>query len=149
MKKVVYIIVPILVLAMAYGAVWSVSALTSPEYTLQQIANDAKEAGMDGLTPYLTDNAKETVDHITPVEDDPMDQTIYCFLDDGRTGVLKANLEDVAFTLVHLDEGEKEAYAVVAFDYQGELVGEMELELIAQEDGWKINTIHTPTYENE
>lgn len=148
MKKVFYIVIPIIVIVLSIGIYFGISVINSPEYALMQIANDIEESGVDGLMPHLTDKAQETVSAITSITENKLVDSILAFLGkDDYTGILKSNLKDVEWSLDDVLEGTDRADVVLGFNYNEKLIGTIEINMIKEDSNWKINGINYPMFD--
>ena len=148
MKKVLYIVIPILVIVLSVGIYFGISIINSPEYALMQIANDVEESGVDGLMPHLTEKAQETVSAITSITENKMVDSILAFLGkDDYTSILKSNLKDVEWSLDDVLEGTDRADVVLGFNYNEKLTGTIEINMIKEDGNWKINGINYPMFD--
>lgn len=140
MKKVLYFVVPIIVIIISVGVYFGVSVINSPEYALMQIAKDVEKSGVDGLMPHLTEEAQETVSAITSITENKLVNSILNFLGkDDYTGIIKSNLQDVEWSLDNVLEGNNRADVVLGFNYNEKLIGTIEINMIKDNGDWKIS----------
>ncbi len=146
MKKVLYFVVPIIVIIISVGVCFGISIVNSPEYALMQIAKDVEESGVAGLMPHLTEEAQETVSAITSITENKLVNSILNFLGkDDYTGILKSNLQDVEWSLDNVLEGDNRADVILGFNYNEKLIGTIEINMI-KEDAWKISGLELPKF---
>lgn len=146
MKKVLYFVVPIIIIIISVGVYFGISIVNSPEYALMQIAKDVEESGVDGLMPHLTEEAQETVLAITSITENKLVNSILNFLGkDDYTGILKSNLQDVEWSLDNVLEGDNRADVILEFNYNEKLIGTIEINMI-KEDAWKISGLELPKF---
>ena len=147
MKKVLYFVVPIIVIIISVGVYFGVSVINSPEYALMQIAKDVEESGVDGLMPHLTEEAQETVSSITSITENKLVNSILNFLGkDDYTNILKSNLQDVEWNLDNVLEGNNRADVVLGFNYNEKLTGTIEINMIKDNGDWKISGLELPRF---
>ena len=143
-KKVLYIVIPILVVLIGAGGVFGVWFLNSPEYTLWKMSKDVAESGVDGLMPYLTDEAKETVNSITALVENPVAGAIIGFLGSGGDSDVVTKLKEMDWELVDMLKGKGRADAVLGFNYNDQYKGQIEINMVQVNGEWKINGIQLP-----
>ena len=147
MKKVLYFVVPIIVIIISVGVYFGVSVINSPEYALMQIAKDVEESGVDGLMPHLTEEAQETVSAITSITENKLVNSILNVLGkDDYIGILKSNLQDVEWSLDNVLEGNNRADVVLGFNYNDKLIGTIEINMIKDSGDWKISGLELPKF---
>lgn len=147
MKKVLYFVVPIIIIIISVGVYFGVSVINSPEYALMQIAKDVEKSGVDGLMPHLTEEAQETVSAITSITENKLVNSILNFLGkDDYTGILKSNLQDVEWRLDNILEGNNRADVVLGFNYNDKLIGTIEINMIKDNGDWKISGLELPKF---
>lgn len=147
MKKVLYFVVPTIVIILSVSVYFGVSVINSPEYALMKIANDVEESGVDGLMPHLTEEAQETVSAITSITENKLVDSILAFLGkDDYTGILKSNLKDVEWSLDDVLEGTNRADVVLGFNYNEKLIGTIEINMIKEDGDWKISGLKLPKF---
>ena len=147
MKKVLYFVVPIIIIIISVGVYFGVSVMNSPEYALMQIAKDVEKSGVDGLMPHLTEEAQETVSAITSITENKLVNSILNFLGkDDYTGILKSNLQDVEWRLDNILEGNNRADVVLGFNYNDKLIGTIEINMIKDNGDWKISGLELPKF---
>lgn len=148
MKKVLYTVIPILVIVLSVVIYFGISVINSPEYALMQIANDIEESGVDGLMPHLTEEAQETVSAIASITENKMVNFILTFLGkDDYTSILKSNLKDIEWSLDDVLEGDQRADVVLGFNYNDKLIGTIEINMAKEYGDWKISGIELPEFE--
>ena len=147
MKKVLYIVIPILVIVLSVGIYFGISVINSPEYALMQIANDIEESGVDGLMPHLTEEAQETVSAISSITENKIINSILSIIgNDDYVGVLKSHLKNVEWTLDDILVGDKKADVVLGFNYNKKLIGTIEIKMIQDNGEWKVSGLDMPRF---
>lgn len=147
MKKVLYFVVPIIVIIVSVGIYFGISIINSPEYALMKIANDVEDSGVDGLMSHLTEEAQGTVSAITSITENKLVNSILNFLGkDDYTDILKSNLQDVEWSLDNVLEGNNRADVVLGFNYNEKLIGTIEINMIKDNGDWKISGLELPKF---
>ena len=148
MKKKRKIVIIVTASLLAVGIFIGVFAIRSPEFALIQIAGDIQEAGVDGLMPHLTGDAEKVVSKIKSIYENKLVNYVSSFFNKSDyVGVLQSELEAVEWNLDDVLKGRKKAYVILGFNYKDEIVGTIEVKMIREKDGWKINGINLPDFE--
>lgn len=148
MKKVLWVVIPILLIAIGAGVYFGVIA-DSPELALAQIAKDVDESGIDGLMPHLTDSAKLTVSAINTLGDTIGDNktvdTILSFLgQEDYSEIIASNLKEIDWKLEDITKSDESADVVLRFDYSGKLNGTIDFTMTKVDGEWKISKLDLP-----
>ena len=144
-KKAWKIGAAILVLLALVGTAAFFLVRSSPEYALLSVAKDVRTAGVEGLKPHLTDDALELVEKLEGLDgisDSKVMDAVWSFLDmDRLVEMLKAELAQVKWSLDDIEKSAGAAEFSLKFNYDDKLTGVVELDMIRENDVWKISGI--------
>lgn len=147
MKKSRFIIPFILVLVLVAGACFAVYTINSPEYALLQIKKDVDESGVDGLMPHLTDDAQKTVSTVISITENDKIKALMSFFGKGK-GDSSVNIESevqaIEWSIKDLLKGKDNAEVVLEFEYKNKLRGTIGIDMIREDNRWKISGIDIP-----
>ena len=119
----------------------------SPEHALKNAFDDMRESGLDGLKQHLTTNALKNVQSIESVSDNlGVSLLTTVLVGDNAVSVLLDKLSECEWTIVEVLKGSESSKAIVGFDYQGKMVGTIELKMIKEEKVWKIDGLAMPKF---
>lgn len=137
------IAVIVFLLLVAIGATGFFAVRNSPEYALLTMAKDVRDAGVEGLKPHLTGQALELVEKLGGKSDNRFWEVISTILDtDQLVEMMKTELAKVEWKLDDFDKSAHTAEISLRFNYSGKLSGEVELDMLRDENGaWKISEI--------
>ena len=148
MKKAHYIIIAIMMLLIGLSIFIGISIQNSPEYALMQIAGDIKEAGIKGLTPYLTEDAQKVVDTVSAVTENKLISSIIgLFGQSEYAGILKSEIQDIQWDVEDILKSSKHASVILAFNYENKLIGTIEISMVREDSGWKIDGLELPKFD--
>lgn len=148
MKKILLRMFSVIALIAAGAVCAGIYFIHSPEYALMEIIDDVDSSGMDGLTPHLTQDARETVDAISAFTEQKTFSSIVGMLDKtDYAGILKAEIQEIRWEVEDVLKGRKSAEVVLAFNYKDKLIGTIGLSMIREEDEWKIDSLEFPKFE--
>lgn len=148
MKKARYIIIAIMILLIGLSIFIGVSIKNSPEYALMQIAGDIKESGINGLTPYLTKDAQKVVDAVSAVTENKLISSIIgLFGQSEYAGILKSEIQEIQWDIEDILKSSKHASVILAFNYDDKLIGTIELSMVREDSGWKIDGLELPKFD--
>ena len=145
MKRVLLIISSIIVsLGIAVTCI-GIYFINTPEYALMKIVEDVDESGIDGLRPHLTNDAEEMVDTLSAIAENKLVSSIIEVFGKGDyADTLKSkvqwNIEDVM-------KGHNNAAVILAFNYENRLTGTIQLSMIRDDSGWKIDGFQFPEFD--
>ncbi|MBR3494715.1 MAG: DUF4878 domain-containing protein [Clostridia bacterium] len=117
----------------------------SPEYVVEHAIKDVKSTGIDGLKPYLTENAEKNVATIKNVSGG-----VSLLTGSNKVSVLLDKLADCNWTVVEILKGSESANAIVGFAIKTkseEIEGTIRLTLIKEDKEWKIDGVEMPKFE--
>ena len=117
----------------------------SPEYVIEHAIADVKTSGLEGLKPYLTENAEKKVDTIKLVSNG-----VDLFTGSNIVSLLLNKLSDCEWHVVDIMKGSESAKGIVGFRFEnGEdtISGTVELTLIKEEKEWRIDGVEMPKFE--
>ncbi len=126
---------------MAFGFMKKIS----PEYVVEHAITDMRTAGLEGLKPYLTENAEKKVDTIRSVSSG-MD----LLTGGSRVSVFFNRLSECDWTVVEILKGSETAKAVMRFSIisgTDEIEGTIQLTMIKEEKEWRIDGVDMPKFE--
>ena len=116
----------------------------SPEYVVEHAITDMKTSGLEGLKPYLTDNAEKNVETILSIS-----SGVSLLTGSNKVSVFFNRLSDFEWTVVDILKGSDSAKAVLGFAFRSsteEIEGTLQLTLIKEEKEWRIDGVDTPEY---
>lgn len=147
MKKIVIIICSIvLLLAATAGGLW-LYIVNTPEYALKTIIDDAITSGVEGLEPHLTGKAKETVDTVSYITESNLVNTIMGNINQNNyVGVLKSKIQEIQWGVDDVLRSKKNAAVILSFNYKDKLIGTIEISMMREKNGWKIDEIEFPDF---
>ena len=117
----------------------------SPEYVVEHAIKDVKSTGIDGLKPYLTENAEKNGATIKNVSGG-----VSLLTGSNKVSVLLDKLADCNWTVVEILKGSESANAIVGFAIKTkseEIEGTIRLTLIKEDKEWKIDGVEMPKFE--
>ena len=126
----------------------------SPEYVLGMAFADIKKSGINGLRPYLTENASKKIDFIAAGMDivSGVGKLVGAASgkDDGSNkavSFLMDKLSECEFDYKDLLKGSESAKAVISFKYKDMMEGTVDISMIKQGGEWKIDTLTMPHFD--
>ncbi len=120
----------------------------TPEYALRKIIEDINESGIEGLRLHLTEDAQEAVDTIVVVKESELVSSIMgLFNIDDYASVLKSEIQEIQWEVEDVMESSDNAVVILAFNYDNRLIGTIEISMICSKDGWKIDGLRFPKFE--
>lgn len=117
----------------------------SPEYVIENAIKDVRTSGIEGLKPYLTENAEMKVEKIRSISSG-MD----ILTGSNRISLLINRLADCEWTVIDILKGSESAKGIVAFKYiteEDDIEGSVELTMIKEDKEWKIDGVEMPKFE--
>ena len=135
---------------MAFGLLKKVS----PEYVLGKAFMDIKKSGIDGLKPYLTEEAKKKVDLIaggmslissvsklvSPADESKEDSN-------KAVNFLMEKMSEFDFGYKNMIKDSDTAKAVISFEYPEVMEGTIDISMIKQDKEWKIDNLSMPHFD--
>ena len=125
---------------MAFGFMKKIS----PEYVIEHAMKDMRISGLEGLKPYLTENAEKKVDTIRTVS-----SGVSLLTGSDKVSVLFDRLSECEWTVVDILKGSESAKAVLGFAIRNgadEIEGTLQLTLIKEDKEWKIDGLDAPAF---
>ena len=116
----------------------------SPEYVVEHAIADMHTAGLEGLKPYLTDNAEKNVNTIISVS-----SGVSLLMGSNQVAYLFERLADCDWTVVEILKGSESAKAILGFAIRNgadEIEGTLQLTLIKEDKEWKIDGVDMPKF---
>ena len=126
---------------MAFGFMKKIS----PEYVVDHAIIDMRASGLDGLKPYLTENAEKNVSTIVTVSGG-----VSLLTGSDKVSVLFSRLSEFDWTVVEILKGSESAKAVLGFSIGNgteEIEGTLQLTLIKEEKEWRIDGLKNPHFD--
>ena len=117
----------------------------SPEYVIENAIKDVRTSGIEGLKPYLTENAEMKVEKIRSISSG-MD----ILTGSNKISLLINRLADCEWTVIDILKGSESAKGIVAFKYiteEDDIEGSVELTMIKEDKEWKIDGVEMPKFE--
>lgn len=122
--------------------------INTPEYTLIKIKNSVKESGIEGLDPYLTENAKKTINDILKISENKLIQiTIGMFNKGNNVSVLKSKAKEIQWKLKDILKSKNSAIVVLSFNYKEYISGTFEIGMVRENGSWKVDNIELPKFD--
>lgn len=148
MKRVKFISILVTVLAVCLIVGVGLYFLNTPEYTLIKIKNSVKESGIEGLDPYLTENAKKTINDVLKISENKLVQiTIGMFNKDDNISVLKSKAKEIQWKLKDILKSKNTAIVVLSFNYKEHISGTFEIGMVREKGSWKVDNIEFPKFD--
>lgn len=126
----------------------------SPEYVLGMAFMDIKKSGIDGLKPYLTEDAKKKVELVSSGMTliSTVGQLFRKSDDSGEdsnkaVNFLMEKLSECEFDFKDMLKGSNSAKAVISFKYQDIMEGTTDISMIKQDKEWKIDNLTLPHFD--
>lgn len=116
----------------------------SPEYVVEHAITDMRTAGLDGLKPYLTENAEKNVDTIMTVSGG-----VSLLTGSNKVSEFFSRLSEFEWTVVDILKGSESAKAILGFAIRSgtdEMEGTLQLTLIKEEKEWRIDGVDSPKF---
>ena len=117
----------------------------SPEYVIENAIKDVRTSGIEGLKPYLTENAENKVEKIRSIS-----SGIDILIGSNKVSFLINRLADCEWEVIDILKGSESAKGIVGFKYITEtedIEGTIELSLIKEDKEWKIDGVEMPQFE--
>lgn len=120
----------------------------TPEYALMEVTKDIKESGIDGLRPHLTEDVQEAFDAVSAITENKLVSSIMGLFDENDyISLLKSEIQDVQWDVEDIMKSNTNAAVILAFNYDNRLIGTIEISMVHSEDGWKIDGLELPKFE--
>ena len=116
----------------------------SPEYVVEHAIMDMRTAGLEGLKPYLTDNAEKNVETIISVSNG-----VGLLTGGNKVSFLFNRLADFDWTVDEILKGSESAKAILRFSIENgteEIEGTLQLTLIKEDKEWRIDGVDMPKF---
>ena len=116
----------------------------SPEYVVEHAITDMRTAGLDGLKPYLTENAEKNVDTIMTVSGG-----VSLLTGSNKVSEFFSRLSEFEWTVVDILKGSESAKAILGFAIRSgtdEMEGTLQLTLIKEEKEWRSDGVDSPKF---
>ncbi|MCR4706481.1 MAG: hypothetical protein K5746_00905 [Clostridiales bacterium] len=116
----------------------------SPEYVVEHAIMDMRTAGLEGLKPYLTDNAEKNVETIISVSNG-----VGLLTGGNKVSFLFDRLADFDWTVDEILKGSESAKAILRFSIENgteEIEGTLQLTLIKEDKEWRIDGVDMPKF---
>lgn len=148
-KKIRVILLGILAVLLTAGIIGGIVVVNTPHYALYQMSRDIKVSGIEGLKPYLAGDAKTTVDTIQAIAENDLLQSITSLFGNGENdylSILKSRVGEIKWSLDQLERTGDTAALTLRFDYDGKLVGTIDMSMEKLDGDWKITKIDMPKF---
>ena len=148
MKKLIAGLVAVLVLAGAgFGGYYYVTS--TPEYELKETVEDVQIAGLDGLREHVTDEVWDKVELVNTLTENPLVVSLMGMFD-ATEGIqeIKEHAEEIQWEVLDVMKSKRAAKVKLGFNYQDEITGNVELNMVKVDGKWKISGIDMPTVDN-
>ena len=129
----------------------------SPEYVLGKAFMDIKKSGINGLRPYLTEDANKKVDLIQAISSgmdlvSSVGKLVGASSDsksesNKAVGFLMEKLAECEFEYKDMLKGSDSAKAVIAFKYKDIMEGTVDISMVKQDKEWKIDNLGMPHFD--
>ena len=131
----------------------------SPEYVLGKAFLDIKKHGIDGLKPYLTEEAKKKVEVISggmslissvgKIVGSLSDSKEDSDKDDSNKAMnfLMEKMSEFDFSYKNMIKDSDTAKAVIEFEYPEVMEGTVDIHMIKQDKEWKIDNLSMPHFD--
>lgn len=116
----------------------------SPEYVVEHAIEDMRTSGLEGLKPYLTDNAEKNVEMLISVSNG-----VSLLTGSNKVSILFNRLADCEWTVDEILKGSESAKAILGFAIRSgedEIVGTLQLTLIKEDKEWRIDGVDMPQF---
>lgn len=116
----------------------------SPEYVVEHAIEDMRTSGLEGLKPYLTDNAEKNVETIISISNG-----VGLLTGGYRVTVFFDRLADCEWTVEEILKGSESAKAILGFSLRSgedEIEGTLQLTLIKEDKEWRIDGVDMPQF---
>lgn len=117
----------------------------SPEYVIENAIKDVRTSGIEGLKPYLTENAEMKVEKVRSIS-----SGVDILTGSNRISLLINRLADCEWTVIDILKGSESAKGIVGFRYiteEDDIEGSVELTMIKEDKEWKIDGVEMPKFE--
>lgn len=148
MKKIIIIVVSVIaIIGLAFGGYYLYKTST-PEYALATIIADVESHGMGGLKEHLTSNATEKIEAVEEWTDGLGLSGIFSAItQDSVVSFLNSKISEVDWTVEDILKGENRADVVIGFDYNGSVIGTVEITMLRDDGEWKIDSFGLPHFD--
>ncbi len=147
MRKSSKIVVTVVILLFLVVCGAGMYIVRTPEYTLLQAKRAIEKSGIEGLHPYLTQEAQEKVDLFFAITENEFVGAILEALNQSESvQAFREKIREVEWEVDEIRKSSKSADVVLAFDYQDKLGGTVELTMIREDGKWKIDEIGYPEF---
>ena len=141
-KIIISVICVIVAIALIFGA-GVLYVVNTPEYALKEMVSGMEEAGIDAILPKLTNEAYEKVEPVINIAENSVVQSIISLVSDSDyASILIEKAKDVKWTVGDVLKNNRKASVTVQFNYDEKIAGSIDLELVKEENGWKINDLY-------
>lgn len=138
----------VIVFGTSIGMVIGVAIFKSPEYTLAQIKKDIEEYGLDGLEPYLVEDAKKTWDSVEEISDNTILSSLFAFLEiKDYISLIKTEIHEVEWTAGDFLKSSDKCSVSIGFNYKDKLVGKTTVTMSKIDGSWYISHFTFPDIE--
>lgn len=145
MKKTLLVLCSIAVLAAIAISLIGVYICSTPQHALMKTLEDVNESGMEGLRPHLTARAQDNLDSFFSLPKNLLLHTLIGLLKaDDNGNFLASEFQKIQWNIDHIVKDHSSALVVLAFNYDNKLVGTIDLSMVQDAEGWKIDGMNFP-----
>lgn len=148
MKKNFIIVISIVVVFILVVGSYFLYRTSTPEYALAVTIEDVKSSGMAGLKEHLTSSAIEKIEAVEDWTDKSgISGILSAITQDSAVSFLKTRMSEVNWTVEEILKGKNRADVVIGFDYNGSIIGTIEIIMIRENSDWKIDGLSLPHFD--
>ena len=140
MKKAFAISVSIFAVITAVAVIGLIFFLNTPEYALLKIMNAYEKGGIEGLEPYVTGDAADTVEALEDLEEDDIIKLLINQIEQDTPDEAERTYSWETGTVL---KGKDKASVSIDFKC-GSIEDSIEIILTRKSNGWKISSVKLP-----
>ncbi len=143
MKKVLISVLCVVIALILIAGCGVLYVINTPEYALKKICADIRGTGFDAVMPNLTDEAYKKVEPIIKIVNNNIVKSILSLISDNDyASVLIEKAREVEWTVGDVLKNNKKASVTIGFNYNEQITGSIDLELLKIDGNWKINNLY-------
>lgn len=148
MKRFLLIVISTVVVVSLIVGGYFLYKTSTPEYALAITIEDVKSSSMAGLKKHLTANAIEKIEAVEDWTDKSgISGILSAITQDSAVSFLKSKISEVDWTVKEILKGKNRADVVIGFDYNGSIIGTIEVTMIRGNSDWKIDGLSLPHFD--
>lgn len=148
MKRFLLIVISTVVVVSLIVGGYFLYKISTPEYALAITIEDVKSSSMAGLKKHLTANAIEKIEAVEDWTDKSgISGILSAITQDSAVSFLKSKMSEVDWTVKEILKGKNRADVVIGFDYNGSIIGTIEITMIRENSDWKIDGLSLPHFD--